>query len=150
MELVKNSVFRRRVAYFFTVVFTVLLAVLPVIDWIAARNFWGRVSMTLGTSIPVLYRQLSAPFSELALAAAELSHISGWTWAMQKLSDALTWTAGQPFFLAWLLSFWLKSFANHPTLFLLSGLTVLWLFFRKSYQLQDQIFARAEYAWHRI
>ena len=55
----------------------------------------------------------------------------------------------QQFFPAWV-SFWLKSFANHPTLFLSFGLTVLWLFFRKSYQQQDQIFARAEYAWRRI
>lgn len=73
----------------------------------------------------------------------------GWSWAMQKLSTIMLWIGSQHFFPGWV-SFWLKSFANHPTLFLLCSVIVLWLFFKKSARLQDQIFARAEYAWRNL
>jgi hypothetical protein len=148
-DFVADAVFRRRAAYLVTVAFTALLAMLPVFDWIANSGFWGTVSTKLGDSPPGLNRLLSAPFLGLAWLGDELSRIPGWSWGTKALGEALTWTVGQGFFPAWV-SFWLKSYAGHPALFLFCGLVVLWLFFRKSEQLQEQVFARTEYAWRRI
>jgi uncharacterized protein (DUF2235 family) len=149
MKLVYDAVFRRRVAYLFTVALTIVLAGLPVFDWIAAREFWAPVSARLDSTAPKFYWLLTTPFSGLGWVGNELSRIPGWSWVTQKLGDALNWTVAQQFFPAWV-TFWLRSFGNHPALFLFCGLTVGWLFFRKSQLLQDQIFARAEYAWRRI
>jgi hypothetical protein len=148
MQLVNDAVFRRHVAYLFTVAFTVVLAVLPILDWIAARDFWGSVAAWLESTVPAIYRVLTAALSGLAWFDDELSRIPGWSWVTQKLGAALM--AVKQFAPGWA-AFWLESFANHPALFLFCAATaVAWLFFRKSQLLQDQIFARAEYAWRRI
>jgi hypothetical protein len=148
MQLVNDAVFRRRVAYLFTVWFTLLLAVLPLFDWITL-HVWTPVAGWLDTTAPTVYRLLIAPFSGLAWLGNALSSILGWSSATQELGATLNWTVQRQFFPAWV-DFWLTSFGAHPALFLFCGLTVLWLFFRKSQLLQDQIFARAEYAWRRI
>jgi len=148
MHLVNDAVFRRCVAYLFTVAFTVVLAVLPLFDWVAS-HVWAPVSARLDAAAPVLFRLLIAPFSGLAWIGNVLSHIPGWNWVTQQFGNTLNWMVDEQFFPAWA-AIWLKSFANHPALFLFCGLTLLWLFFRKSQLLQDQVFARAEYAWRRI
>jgi uncharacterized protein (DUF2235 family) len=148
MQLVNDAVFRRRVAYVSTVAFTIVLAGLPVFDWIA-RDFWGPVSAWLDMTSPTIYRLLTAPFSGLAWVGNELTRIPGWSWVTRELGTVLNWTVAKQFFPAWA-TFWLESFGKHPALFLFCGLTVLWLFLRKSQLLQDQIYARAEYAWRRI
>jgi hypothetical protein len=130
MEVVRDAVFRRRVAYFATVTFTVLLALLPFIDWIVSHGYWK-------------------PWILIFWLGELVSRIPGWHWAAQMVGGVLRWTVDQQFLPGWV-SFWLKSFADHPALFLFCSIVVLWLFFRKSYLLQDQIFARAEYAWQNL
>jgi uncharacterized protein (DUF2235 family) len=148
MELVNDAVFRRRVAYVFTVTFTVVLAALPVFDWIAG-HVWAPASAWLDANAPTVFVMVVVPFTWLAWLGNELRLIPGWNWTTQKVGFALNWAVTEQFFPAWV-TIWLKSFGNHPALFAFCGLAVLWLFLRKSQLLQDQIFARAEYAWRRI
>jgi uncharacterized protein (DUF2235 family) len=149
METVRDAILRRRVAYGVTVAFTALLAVLPLVDWIAASRLWGAVSTKLAASAPGLDRLLTAPFSGLAWIGNELARIPGWNWATAEVGILLRWILDQGFLPGWA-SIWVKSYAKHPPLFVFCALVVLWLFFRKSQQLQDQIFARAEYAWRSV
>jgi uncharacterized protein (DUF2235 family) len=149
MESVRDAVLRRCAAYGVTVAFTALLAVLPLIDWIAASGLWGPVSTRLAAFVPGSDRLLAAPFSALAWVGNELALIPGWNWATNEVGVLLKWILGQGFLPGWA-SIWIESYANHPPVFVFCGLIVLWLFFRKSQQLQDLVFARAEYAWRRV
>jgi uncharacterized protein (DUF2235 family) len=149
MEAAFDAVLRRRAAYFMTVAFTFILAVLPVFDWITALDFWKPVSASLDASVPTVYHLLAAPFSAAAWVGDELAGIPGWSMVTRLIGGGLKWVVAQQFFPAWL-SFWLKSFGNHPALSVFCGLTVFWLFVRKSGQLENQVFARAEYAWRRV
>jgi uncharacterized protein (DUF2235 family) len=150
MKRARDAVFRKRVAYAVTVAFTIILAVLPVVDWIARNATWQKGMAWLGASVPMLYRLLTAPNSALAWAGDELLRIPGWHWLTQDLvGSVLKWIVTMQFLPGWL-TFWLNSFANHPGLFTVCAPVLLWLFFKKSQQLQDQIFARAERAWQRI
>ena len=45
---------------------------------------------------------------------------------------------------------WFVSFANHPAVFIISAALLFWLFVRKSGLIQQEVFARAEYAWRRL
>jgi hypothetical protein len=146
MQLVYDAVFRRRVAYLFTVAFTVVLAVLPVFDWVAL-NLWAPVAEWLVSTIPQIYQVLTAPFLALAWVGDVMSSIPGWSWVTRELGVALS--VAKQFFPGWS-AFWLDSFAKHPALSVVCAVMALWLFFRKSQLLEDQIFARAEYAWRRI
>ena len=93
MENVKDSIFRRCVAYRFTVFFTILLAALPLIDWVKNRNFWARITRT---SIPSLYELLGAPFSLLAGVDAKLNELAGWATTKQAFSSVLAWMFSVP------------------------------------------------------
>jgi hypothetical protein len=75
--------------------------------------------------------------------------LSFWTdqW-LAPLSGALSWAVEEKF-VPWAAP-WLRSFAAHPTLFLLFAALLLWLFVRKSQLLQSEIFRFAEYAWRRV
>jgi uncharacterized protein (DUF2235 family) len=42
---------------------------------------------------------------------------------------------------------WFASFAAHPAVFIVAAGALLWLFVRKSDLIQQEVFARAEYAW---
>jgi uncharacterized protein (DUF2235 family) len=145
MQLVYDAVFRRRLAYLFTVAFTIVLAVLPLFDWMV--NHLGPVAAWLKNIAPMIYHVMAGVFSLVAWVANTLSSIPGWSWAARQLGAALS--AAKQFAPGWA-AFWLDSFARHPALFLFCAAIVLWLFFRKSKLLEDQIFARAEYAWRRI
>jgi len=70
--------------------------------------------------------------------AGPLSHALG---MLFKLAGAFlpSWTA-----------WWFASFANHPAVFIVSAAALLWLFVRKSGLIQQEVFARAEYAWRRL
>jgi uncharacterized protein (DUF2235 family) len=70
-----------------------------------------------------------------------------WSWFAGKLTSGLHWL----FTLApsWAAP-WTDSFAEHPAVFLIAAAILAWLFFRKSAQLENQIFERAEYAWRRV
>ena len=75
----------------------------------------------------------------------------GWNPIPEPLSTALSSLLKMaarftPSWTAW----WLASFAKFPVLFLISAVMLLWLFFKKSHELQKEIFARAEYAWRRV
>jgi uncharacterized protein (DUF2235 family) len=126
METVRDAVFRRQVAYLSTVALTFVLAVLPVLDGLATVL---RARATLWTSF--------------------LADVPVWSVATGWVSHKLTLVLRIGVFPGWL-SFWVASFARHPTLALVCGGIVAWLFVRKSSQIQDQIFARAEYAWRRV
>jgi uncharacterized protein (DUF2235 family) len=147
MERARDAVFRKRVAYAVTVAFTIILAVLPFVDWIAANETWRAGLARLDTSLPNFYRVLTAPNSALAWAGDELLRIPGWHWFTQDLIGSLLhWIVTMQFLPGWV-AFWMKSFANHPGLFVVCAPVLLWLFFRKSQQLAEQVFARAEHAW---
>jgi uncharacterized protein (DUF2235 family) len=148
MELVRDAVFRRRVAYFFTVALTIVLGALPLFDWLA-DHVWTPASEWLSATVPTAYVALTAPISWLAWMADQASHIPGWSAVTHQIGRALQWTINEQLFPAWV-TVWLQSFGNHPSIFLLCGLSVLWLFVRKSQLLQEQVFVRAEYAWRRI
>jgi hypothetical protein len=67
----------------------------------------------------------------------------------------LTWLLQQTFallkpILPSIPAYWLDSFARYPAIFLIVAFALLWLFFRTSAALQDQVFTRAEYAWRRV
>jgi uncharacterized protein (DUF2235 family) len=121
MEAVQDAVLCRRVAYLATVGFTVVLVVLPLVDALGGSTDWP------------------SPSDRIPL----------WGWVMDRLSASLSWVVAQQVLPAWV-SFWVRSFARHPTVFVVSAAGVLWLFFRKSYELQARVRARAEYAWRRV
>ena len=121
MEMVWDAVFWRRVAYLATVMFTVVLTVLPFVDWLGGVPAWR----------------------------SPAQWVPGLGWSMERLGALLTWLVDRQLFPAWA-SFWVQSFARHPTVFLVSAIAVLWLFFRKSHELQERVRTRAEYAWRRI
>jgi uncharacterized protein (DUF2235 family) len=133
MEPVRDAVVRRRVAYFATVTLTVVLALLPGVDWLASVGTWPTMP----------------PFSGIVRLGEALSRIPIWSSLSRLVGRLLSWTLELNVVPAWA-SFWLTSFAKHPALFLFCAVVVLWLFFRKSHLLQDEIFARAEYAWRRV
>ena len=121
MEMVRDAVWCRRVAYLATVGFTVVLAALPVVDALGGSSAW------------------TSPAGRIPL----------WGWTMDRLGALLSWVVDQGFLPAWV-SFWVRSFARHPTVFVVSAAAVLWLFFRESHELQARVRARAEYAWRRV
>ncbi len=149
LDPVRNAVFTRSVAYVFTVALTVVLVGLPVFDWITSRNFWRTGSVKLEASVPILHSIMIAPLVALSWLSDALSQIPGWHWATQNIGALLQWIVDQQFVPGWL-SFWLRSFAVHPALFIFCAAIVLWLFFRKSELLEERIFARSEYSWKHI
>ena len=121
MTAARDAVVRRKAAYFATVALTLVLAVLPAIDWLTGNGSWrGETG-----SIPVW------------------SEIGG------LVGSSLTWLLMQDVLPGWATT-WFASFSRHPMLFLLAGSVLLWLFVRHAAQVQEQIFARAEYAWRRL
>jgi uncharacterized protein (DUF2235 family) len=148
MESAYDAVFRRRVAYLGTVAFTVVLAWLPIHDWLV-RNVWSVIAKPFEAAAPKLFALLAAPFSAIAWIGEKLSEIPGWSVAARGVGNLLRWIIGTGVLPGWL-KFWVNSFADHPALFLFCGLAVLWLFVRKSQLLQDQVFARADYAWSHL
>lgn len=131
MDLARNAIWRRKVAYFATVFFAASLALLPAFDCVRGLSFWHGI----GSSMSRLFSILSGFWGPVRIADQWLA----------PLKTALSWAVDQKF-VAWAAP-WLESFANHPTLFLFSSTALLWLFLRKSQLLQAEIFHRAEYAW---
>ncbi|MCP3468275.1 DUF2235 domain-containing protein [Bradyrhizobium sp. CCGUVB23] len=132
MDLARNVIWRRRVAYFATVFSSAILALLPIFDWIRGCSFWQGA----GASISWLLSILSRSWEPVRTADQWLA----------TLRSALRWAVEQQFLPRWTVH-WLTSFANHPTLFLLSAALLLWLFLQESQRLQTEIFRRAENAW---
>jgi hypothetical protein len=121
MNAARDAVLRRKATYFATVALTLVLALLPAIDWLTGNASWrGHTG-----SIPV--------WSEIGTAT----------------SKSLTWILSKDLLPGWATT-WCASFARHPMLVLLVGPVLLWLFVRHSAHVQEQIFARAEYAWRRL
>jgi uncharacterized protein (DUF2235 family) len=122
-----DAVFRRRVAYFSTVALTVVLAILPLIDFTRSNHTSpsGQVCM----------------IGKRALTDV-LSYAQD---ATDCVSSGMNLAADLPLFPG--SSVWLSSFSRHPVLVLICLPVLVWLFFRKSLLLQEQICARAEYAW---
>jgi len=121
MNAARDAVVRRKATYFATVALTLVLALLPAIDWFTGNASWrGHTG-----SIPV--------WSEIGTAT----------------SKSLTWILSKDLLPGWATT-WCASFARHPMLVLLVGPVLLWLFVRHSAHVQEQIFARAEYAWRRL
>jgi uncharacterized protein (DUF2235 family) len=159
MELARNAIWRRKFAYFATVFSSAILVLLPAFDCVRGLSFWQSAAASkmlshlwqpivrtwdqfwqpLVQTANDVRQQLPAPLKTALLWTAE--HFAPDQW----LAPLLKWAVGKNF-LPWA-GPWLKSFANHPTLFLLSAVLLLWLFLRKSQLLQTEIFRRAEYAW---
>ena len=178
MELARNAVWRRRLAYFATVFSSAILALLPVFDWIRGLSFWqsdavSKMVSRLWEQIARTWDQFWQPIVQTAIHVwqqvatsptadnlpAPLKSALLWTaeWLVwtakhiapdQWLAPLLRWAIDQKF-VPWAAP-WLKSFAYHPTLFLLSATLLAWLFLRKSQLLQEEIFRRAEYAWRNV
>lgn len=67
------------------------------------------------------------------------------------IGPAMAWVLGVAKELVWSWAgFWLGWYQKHPALFFAMALVLGWLFFRKSALLRDEVFARADYAWHGI
>ena len=132
MELARNAIWRRRFAYFATVFFSAILVLLPAFDCIRGLSFW----QSAGSSMSRLLLLLSRSWQPVRTADQWLAPVR----------SALRRAVEQQFLPHWA-EHWLTSFANHPTLFLLSATLLLWLFVRKSQLLQTEIFHRAQHAW---
>lgn len=147
MEPVQDAVFRRSVAYSVTVAFSIILALLPAVDWLADNKTWQAIWARLDASVPIIDWLLKAPYLILWSIGDALILIPGWHWFTQifvhKLLQQILDLGVAP---GWV-TIWLKAFANHPALFVVCALTLLWLFVRKSQQLQGLIFARSDDAW---
>jgi hypothetical protein len=145
-----DAVFRRRVAYLATVALTVILATLPLFDWLSGLCWLSDGNVAGKASNPFdnvrSWHQAMESFSSFLGWAIEVVG-SSWNWVMGWLSNLLTWSANSQLLPGWLEA-WLRSFARHPALSLFCGVAALWLFVRKTPQIQDQIRARSEYAWN--
>src|SRR5262249_37372099 len=77
--------------------------------------------------------------------------LPGWDRIAGLLSCVLGWLfeAAGVFLPSWT-AWWFASFANHPVVFIVSAAVLLWLFLRESGLIQQEVFARAEYAWRRL
>ena len=121
MSAARDAVVQRKAVYFATVALTLVLALLPAIDWLTGNASWrGHTG-----SIPL------------------------WSETGTAVSKALTWILKQDVLPGWATT-WCASFARHPVLVLLTAPVLLWLFVRHSAAVQERIFARAEYAWRRL
>jgi hypothetical protein len=175
MELARNGIWRRKLAYFATVFSTAVLALLPAYDvitgvagWPAAldrvtqpvsRFFapvtvaWDQIRQSVVKAASDLWQQVatSPAATELPQPLKNvLSWIAAWLAEGKLLPDhwltpLLKWVHDMKF-VPWAAP-WLESFERHPTVFLVAALLVLWLFLRRSQLLQREIFRRAEYAW---
>lgn len=121
MNTVRDAVARRKVAYHATVALTSVLVALPLVDWLTGYAYRGYNS----AAIPV------------------------WSDIARFVSAVLSWMLALGFLPGWTAP-WFDAFAHHSMLFLIAGVLLLWLFIRRSVQIQDQVFARAEYAWREI
>ena len=145
MRLTELAVIRRRITYFTTLLLTIVLGVLPAFDFFIR----SAAAASLRTASPSLYRLFSAPFVVAHQLGRLLSGLPFWFSVTSRVSALLSMVARSGLVPGWT-SPWIASFAKHPTVFLICGTTVLWLFVRTSANLQDQIFARAEYSWRRV
>jgi uncharacterized protein (DUF2235 family) len=148
MERTRDAVFRKSVAYACTVAFTIILALLPIVDWISRNPTWNEILGRLN-AWPTVHSLVTAPTTAIVWVGEQLLSIPGWHWFTQKIGEGLQWIAKMDFLPGWA-NFWMNSFADHPAIFIVCAPLLLWLFVRKSQQLQDQVFARAEYAWRRV
>ena len=121
MTSAREAVIHRKSAYFATVVLTLILATLPAVDWLTGNASWRS-----GTAAIPVWSDIGSFISKALIWILALDVLPGWA------------------------SAWCASFARHPMLFLLAGSLLLWLFVRHAAAIQDQIFARAEYAWRRL
>jgi len=121
MTMAQDAVIRRKATYFATVGLTLVLAGLPAIDWLTGNASWRS-----GTAAIPVWSDVGGLVSRALIWILALDVLPGW---------ASTWCA---------------SFARHPMLLLLAGSLLLWLFVRHAGEVQEQIFARAEYAWRRL
>ena len=121
MTMARDAVIRRKAAYFATVALTLVLTALPAVDWLTGNASWRS-----GTAAIPVWSDVGGLVSRALIWILALDVLPGW---------ASTWCA---------------SFARHPMLLLLAGSLLLWLFVRHAGEVQEQIFARAEYAWRRL
>lgn len=121
MRMARDAVSHRKAAYFATVALTLILATLPAIDWLTGNASWRS-----GTAAIPVWSDIGGFISRALVSILALDVLPGWA------------------------SAWCASFARHPMLFLIAGSLLLWLFVRHAAAVQDQIVARAEYAWRRL
>jgi hypothetical protein len=105
------------------------LAALPLFDpaFIGNVPYWTRIAEPIGHA----FTRLDALAPPIRVAA---------TWLIESV------TAFVP---AWA-DHWVHAFRHFPTLSVALAAIVLWLFFKKSHELQKAILARAEWAWRRV
>jgi uncharacterized protein (DUF2235 family) len=173
MELARNVVWRRKLAYYATVYLTAILVALPGYDIVRSGGNWpvdfGRWSEPVSSLLSPMIARWNLFWQTVTTSVQTFGEsIMAWSATSaqpQPLKNALAWI-GEGLFLPdyWvppLLTWahdkklvpwaapWLESFARHPTLFLITAIPLLWLFLRKSQLLQSEIFRRAEFAWRR-
>jgi uncharacterized protein (DUF2235 family) len=107
---------QRRITYLATLVLTVFLVAIPLLDRLDLQYDSSLQGHVVGQGTAIVLRKIFG-----AVAA-----VFPWT---------LTW---------------LEPFANHSVAFLVALTLLLWLFVRKSSQLQTKILYGAERAWHRV
>lgn len=128
MRAAWNAVIRRRYAYLATVWLTVFLAMLPPLD----RFFgWGSAVVTAFADLLRLIPGVAPAMAYVDRGIAKgigyiPAYIGGWT------------------------RYWTDWYQQHPLFFLVAAVLLAWLFVRKNALLQDEIFARADYAWRRV
>jgi uncharacterized protein (DUF2235 family) len=133
MELVFDAVFRRRVAYATTVVCTIVLVLMPITDW--------------HPTDPWAARLFALPIAIASGVGEMLGRIPYWSELIALLGGGIRWV-GQ-FAPGWAAP-WVDAFASHPVTALFFAVVLLLLFVRTSALLENEIAARAEYAWRRI
>ncbi|WP_375779089.1 hypothetical protein ACE103_08650 [Bradyrhizobium sp. ma5] len=147
MKTVRNAIWRRRFAYFATVSSSAILALLPVFDGIRGLSFWQSI---IGARTSWLLSPVIDGIRDLSFWQSIIGTWTSWLLSMLSpdhwLAPVLNLAVKERFGPGWAAP-WLTSFANHPTLFLLSATLLLWLFLRKSQLLQTRIFHLAQYAW---
>ena len=150
MEMAWDAVARRRFVYFATVTLSALLVLLPLR---AALPSWIEKALPSGlaTSMNQFGNWLATPFNAVAYYAVAFGDFLGalpgvgvLTALIVKLFDiakGLLWSWTE-FLFDW--------YQRHPLFSFVLVVMLAWLFIRTSNKLQDEIFARADFAWRRL
>jgi hypothetical protein len=159
MELAWDAVVRRRIAYLSAVTLTLLLILLPLGPVIASGFNWlsGKAPPQgwLTSGLDAVGTVAGWPFwlagavgdfiwrlFESIPGVGDIVHgLAAVTLGVLTLAKGMLWSWTR---------LWFDWYEQHPIFFLIAALLLAWVFVYKSAQLQNEVFARADYAWRKL